>query len=526
LNGRKSGASVFPSILGVVVAMSVWGGITGCDSEPADETQATIGRGSPPELDPAIAHEPGDLEALWLVYTPLLTYRHMGGDEGTELIPGLAAELPEVSGDGRRYSLELRDGLEYSDGTEVKASDFEYAIDRTLELRPEIAPLYDAIATIEADDKSGEIEIELDQPAPWFPHVLALVSSAPLPEQAGGESASEPLAGVGPYEIAMAESDRFVLEHSEAFAGLGIPDIPIPEISRITVKAAGGAGARAQSVLDSKLDYSQDPPPAGLRPTILEQADDRFEEYPPSSTAYVWLDRSQPPFDDPLVREAINRALDKPRFAAISGDLVTPGCSFLAPALAGYDEGLDTGECPYGNPNQAAKLKSAKALIRQARAEGATVSVSDTSIEPFAKLSATYAALLERIGLDSEFPATSAAAADTGIATTLADLPSPVGPFTQVVGPAGATDAIPKPVYDPFLVAELERLSAAPRPEQTAGDWAALDRYLIAPPQSYVAPFGHRRSTTFVSERIDPATAILHPVYGNDYSSWTLKEGE
>ena len=40
------------------------------------------------------------IEPLWLVYTPLLTYPHVEGEAGAELIPGLAEDLPEVSEDG------------------------------------------------------------------------------------------------------------------------------------------------------------------------------------------------------------------------------------------------------------------------------------------------------------------------------------------------------------------------------------------------------------------------------------------
>ena len=56
---------------------------------------------------------------MWLVYTPLLTYPHEEGAAGIELIPGLAEDLPEVSADGLTYTFQLRDGLTYSDGTDV-----------------------------------------------------------------------------------------------------------------------------------------------------------------------------------------------------------------------------------------------------------------------------------------------------------------------------------------------------------------------------------------------------------------------
>jgi peptide/nickel transport system substrate-binding protein len=48
----------------------------------------------------------------------------------------------------------------------------------------------------------------------------------------------------------------------------------------------------------------------------------------------------------------------------------------------------------------------------------------------------------------------------------------------------------------------------------------------VEPPQSYVAPYGHRKLSTFFSERMDFDSSYFHPVYNNDYSTWALKEGE
>ncbi len=91
--------------------------------------EITIAQTSQPDyLDPALSYTVNGIEPLWLVYTPLLTYAHEEGEAGTELIPGLAEDLPEISEDGLEYKFQLRDGLKYSDGTDVKASDFEHTI--------------------------------------------------------------------------------------------------------------------------------------------------------------------------------------------------------------------------------------------------------------------------------------------------------------------------------------------------------------------------------------------------------------
>src|SRR5215210_551499 len=86
----------------------------------------TISQTSQPDfLDPALAYTQNAIEPLWLVYTPLLTYPRTGTDRDSSLIPGLAEDMPKISHDSKAYELKLRKGLEYSDGSPVKASDFE-----------------------------------------------------------------------------------------------------------------------------------------------------------------------------------------------------------------------------------------------------------------------------------------------------------------------------------------------------------------------------------------------------------------
>src|ERR671912_30681 len=111
------------------------GGGGGGDGEAKKGGSITISQTSQPDyLDPALMYTVNAIEPSWLVYTPLLTYARVEGPEGSKLIPGLAEELPDISQDGLTYKLKLRDGLKYSDGKAVKASDFEHAIKRVLNL--------------------------------------------------------------------------------------------------------------------------------------------------------------------------------------------------------------------------------------------------------------------------------------------------------------------------------------------------------------------------------------------------------
>ena len=107
----------------------------------------------------------------------------------------LAKALPKISADGKTYTLTLRPGLHYSDGTAVKASDFRATIERDYLVRSQGAASFDPIvgaalfgetrkghiAGIVADDATGRIVIHLVEPRADFANVLASIFAAPLP---------------------------------------------------------------------------------------------------------------------------------------------------------------------------------------------------------------------------------------------------------------------------------------------------------------------------------------------------------
>lgn len=545
----------------LALATSVLAACGGDDDEggaTAAGGEITISQTSQPDyLDPALSYTVNGWEPMWLVYTPLVTYAHKPGTAGAELIPGLAEELPEVSEDGLTYTMTLRDGLTYSDGTEAKASDFERTIQRVLNLESGGAPFYQAIegaeeylkagdpeadiSGIETDDKSGEITITLTEPDASFSNVLAMNFAGLVPGDTPFKILTEsPPPGIGPYEITESVPNRqFVMERVEGFADFGIEGIPTGNIDKITTVIVKNQSQQAQDVLDNKLDYMQDPPPADLKPTVLEQAGDRYREFTTSSTYYFFLNTRVAPFDDPLVREAVNYGIDKPALARLFAGELQPGCSFLPPGMPGYDEAFDTTECPYGDPSQPPDLAKAQDLLKQAGAVGTKVTVYGNNDDPTDKVTEAYADMLNKIGFDAEprildggvyfqTIGNEKTAPQTGFANWFQDFPHPLNFYFLVNG-----DTIQPTnnqnfgnVDDPRINDEIDRLSLEPDLESVASDWSELDRYLVEPPQSYIAPYGHRKLATFFSERMDFSSAYAHPVYNNDYSTWALKEGE
>ena len=514
----------------------------------------TISQTSQPDhLDPALTYTVNGLEPLNLVYTPLITYPKEEGAAGAELVPGLAKDLPTISKDGKTYELQLKDGLTYSDGSKVKASDFEHSIKRMLNLESGGSAFFlviegaqdyiDAgkctgdISGIETDDKTGKITINLNQPDGTFTHVLSMWFAAPVPSDTPCEELTkDPPPGVGPYVFTESVPNRhFVMEKNKNFPDLG-PDIPEGKIDKITTEIVKSAQRQAQDVISGKLDYMQDPPPADIKPEVKAQYSDRYEEHTTASTYYMFMNTRVAPFDDPKVREAVNWGLDKPALARIFAGETAPGCSFLPPGMPGYDEALDVEDCPWGNPNEPPDLEKARQMIKDAGVDGMEVTVWGNNDDPTDKVTEAYADMLNKMGFNAtpkiidagvyfQTIGSAKTKAQTGFLNWFQDFPHPKNFFFLVDGrsiqPTNSQN--PGNVDDPEItkgIAELEQ--EVELTDDVAAQWQDLNRKLVE--RAYIVPYGHRKLATFFSERMDfENCSEFHPVYANDYSSWCLK---
>lgn len=544
-------SSLVALALAVAAAAAVGCG-SGSDGDEASEGRQggaiTIAQGSQPDaLDPAIAYTSNSWEPLWLVYTPPLTYRHAEGSEGAELIPGVAEALPEISADGLTYTFTIRDGLRYSDGSAVEASDFEHAVKRALSLESGGTYLFEGIegatdyidagdpdgdiSGIEADDRSGEVTVRLTAPDGSFSNVLATIFAAPVPSDTPFENQTEtPPPGVGPYEITESTPNRqFVMEKVENFDIDGIPE---GKLDRITTEIVKSQSRQAQDVIDGELDYMQDPPPSDLTAEIKARYADRYKEHPTLSTNYFFLNHSLPPFDDERVRDAVNVALDSRALARLYGGRLTPSCNLIPEGIPGHAE-LDP--CPHGEPDGPGDVEAASRLVEQAGATGeqVTVYVNNDSNRP--QIGQYYTGLLNDIGLDADLRVIDGAVyfdtigklsteAQTGMANWYADFPHPASFMQQIDGTTiqPTNNGNYGEVDDPAIDRGIAELLPETDLQAVADEWAELDRRAIE--KSHIAPFGSEELTTFMSDRMDfENCSLVHPLYGNDYSSFCLR---
>jgi peptide/nickel transport system substrate-binding protein len=94
----------------------------------------------------------------------------------------------------------------------------------------------------------------------------------------------------------------------------------------------------------------------------------------------------------------------------------------------------------------------------------------------------------------------------------------------QIDGTTIAPTNNPNPgnVDDPEINEEIAALLPEPDLPAVADRWAKLDERAVD--KSYIAPYGSEELTTFMSDRMDfENCSIVHPLYGNDYSSFCLK---
>lgn len=523
----------------------------GDEPTPTGKTGGTIKTAYtsfPDFLDPALSYTQEGWQTLWTVYTPLLTYKHAEGAEGATVVPGLAEAMPEISDDGTVYKLKLRDGLRYSDGRAVKASDFEHAIKRVLHLGSGGSAFFLAIegaeqyvesgraradiAGIVTDDATGDITITLTEPDGRFPYILAMSFAALVPGDTPFENqTSSPPPGVGPYKLDDVRINRgYALVKVPTF---DVADQAVGKLDRIEVEVIKNRRRQTQDTIDNAIDYMLDPPaPDQLRDVRAEYGDTRYSEHVTNSTYFFFLNSDEAPFDKPEVRQAVNHAVDKRALARLYGGLLEPGCNFLPPGMKGY---VQIDPCPYGDPNAAPDVGRARELVRSAGAEGQSVTVFGND-EPEPRSVAEYLAdVLNEIGLRARPRIVEGSVyfttignrntkAQTGFASWFQDFPHPANFMLLVDGSAiqNTNNVNLGNVDDPAINALLRRANQNADIDAVAADYARADRQIVE--GAHLVPYGHRKLTVFYSERIDAGNCtVWHPVYNLDFTQLCLK---
>jgi YVTN family beta-propeller protein len=382
-------------------------------------------------LDPAIEILTDTIggQILTITNDGLLSFKKVGGAEGTTLVPDLASALPEVSTDGLTYRFPLREGIRYSNGNPVRPEDFRHAVERTIVLNADspyaadLAELYGAIDGAKACGKdppscdlSGSIVADaeavtfhLARPDPDLLFKLAMPWAFPVPVTTPVEDQGlDPVPATGPYMIAEAGPDEIDLVRNPEFhewSGAAQPDGFVDAISWRFGEKPAGAFDRLSA---GKLDWMTEPPrPKDLAALQAAHPDQLVPRRILATLAFGFNVR-RPPFDDERVRQALNYAIDRNHVVELSGGptKARATCQILPPNLQGYEP-----FCPYGTLDPASgewsapDLGRARALIENAGAIGDKVTAWATGDYPFrpgdVRLQGYIVKVLNELGLQA-----------------------------------------------------------------------------------------------------------------------------
>jgi peptide/nickel transport system substrate-binding protein len=258
-------------------------------------------------------------------------------DAARQLQPALAAELPSPSADARSWTVRLRDGVTFHDGSSFEAADV-VATYRAL-LDPASASTetttYSMVTGVSALDPRT-VRFDLAFPYAAFPHRLTLgvLPSEALAEPGPAEKSpltTKPI-GTGPYRLAeWRKGERMVFEANDSYWG------GASQVRRITVVFATDDNTRAQRMTSGEFDGTVLPP--GLAHTFDGRAGYSVISHRSADYRTLMLPTGNPVTGDAAVRLALNHAANRQGMidALLMGE-GEPAYTPIAPALAEYAE--------------------------------------------------------------------------------------------------------------------------------------------------------------------------------------------
>jgi peptide/nickel transport system substrate-binding protein len=528
-----------------VVALS----LSSCGSDSDGQEGGTL-TGSyasfPDYLDPALSYTAEGWTAMYNTYLPLLTYKHADGEEGAEVVPALAESLPEISADGKTYELTLREGLKYSDGTPVKASDFTRSLERVFKLNSPGSPFYTGIVGaeefaeskqggipgIETNDKTGEITIELTAPSGTFTNELAMLFVALLPSDTPAKSlTNDPPPATGPYEIVSSEPGRgwsYARNPQwEKANGKAIPEVPAGHVDEIEISIVRNGATQVNEIERDKTDWMQTIVPADLYNKVKDKYEGtQFRVEHPINLYYFFLNTTQAPFDDVKVRQAVNHAVDTAALERIYAGALTAAHQILPEGMPGH-EALDL------YPHDMAK---AKAMLEEANPSDREITVWTDNESPNDEAGAYFNDVLNKMGFNSTLKTiggdnyfavignASTPDVDAGWTNWFQDYPHPNNFFQPLLAGESIAPSFNTNVAEidvPKLNAKIAELREGQLGPEQESEYAALDReYMELAPW---VPYGTNTTSTFVSSAIDLDEVIFNPTMGQDLTSFQLK---
>ncbi len=259
--------------------------------------------------------------------------------------------------DDQTLEVKLRPGVMFHDGTEMTADDVVYTFERIIQENmieypePHTSPRKGLIAPLESIEKVDESTVVMNFSGPWPPAMQLIVHQQIIPmhylEEVGTEGFVNNPIGTGPFKFASAQAGltEVVLERFDDYYG-GAPDLePVGPacVSTAIFRVIPEASTRVAALLAGEVDIIQAVPPE-LVETLEQTPGIQVKTAPGTQPKWMEMNVNKAPFDDVLVRQALNYAVDKQliideiyggKAVALPGPL-SPFNNFVNPNLEPY----------------------------------------------------------------------------------------------------------------------------------------------------------------------------------------------
>ena len=241
-----------------------------------------------------------------------------GFDKDMKMIPVLA-ESYTVSPDGLVYTIKLRHGVKFHDGTDFKADAVKINLERVLNPENHLKRygLYNNnIAKVEAvDDYTARITLK----TPFSPFVnqlahpsTVMISPAALKQYGSKDIAFHPV-GTGPFKfVEWKATDYLKVAKYDGYWRKGYP-----KVDSITWKPVVDNNSRAAMMQTGEAHFTF-PVPYELADVLKSKPDLEVVAAPSIVLRYLAMNVQQKPLDNPKVREAINYAINKDALAKVA----------------------------------------------------------------------------------------------------------------------------------------------------------------------------------------------------------------
>lgn len=360
------------------------------DDQTADEADAAASAGEkilsvqvgpdPETIDPALNSAVDGGNMLLHSFECLLAV-----DQNGQLAPG-QAESWETSEDGLTWTFHLRDGLKWSDGSDLTANDFVYSWKRVCD--PMVAAPYaeTVLSMVEGYDKAIEGDLDalqvvatdnntlvvtLSAPCSYFGSLAAFATLSPVQQatvEANGDAwatKAETYISNGPFYVSDWVPGSYIMMTKNPYYW-NADAIKLDGIKWNLIEDSNAAYSAYQT---GEVLMIKDVPTEEI-PSLKENAD--FYVDPIISTYYLSMNIDREPFNNADVRKALSLAIDRDYVAnTLMQGTYSPAGNLMGPGWIDTDgkqfkDNANGGKEYIDTTNYEADLEEAKQLLADA----------------------------------------------------------------------------------------------------------------------------------------------------------------